>query len=425
MQNNILQKTLTDNSADSYMVINPTNQQVTFFPKEESQMFTSKESSFTGARPEGNVNDPENESENKDTLAFIDRIKNPNVTQDYTDYYGSVPGGANTDQYKYNFENVSSSHTETNYIGATSTDIPAIINETFATFALYNLALDATTSLFVTSDTSAKLRSIATGVQAVRIPQNTFNTILTDETAIINNNNSPLIKNFGLYYIIVSPNYVKTTVGNILNRVQYDWLNMYLNGTMSYSGTTNLFSITPGNQRRTVYECSKTDFQNLPWDFEASGLQSGRLYGSVVEVWDSGETTLKQVKLMMENEFNFSNSAQTHFTLYPDNVGYDAPGQKIVTGDVLHIYPRETYFNQIVIEINYQDSAQQLQNLLAFMMNDATRDITTGVYQIYDSAGFTIDSSGNFNGNTILSFQLFSTGKVEARKILTPQAGSM
>lgn len=429
MQNNIIKKDLLDNSADSYMVINPTKQQVTFFPKEESQMFTSKESSFTGSRPFGNSNDPETESENKDTLAFIERAKDPsngasNGSIDYNDLYGGIPAGTSTLslEYKYDFDNISSSHTETNYIGAAKVDIPATINETFTNFNLYNLVTNSTSPLYGTGDTITKVRTILNGIQSLRIPANVFNTILTDETAIIANNNSPTVKNLGLYYIIVSPLYVRTTVGNIISRVHYDWFNMNTNGTIGYDSVNELLSIVPTNQRRTVYECSKTDFESLPWNFESSGLQSGRLYGSVVEVWDASETTLKQTKVMMENEFNFSLSGvQTHFTLYPDNVGYDAPGQKVTIGDVLHIYPRETYFNQIVIEINYQDGSQQIQNLLAFLMNDAVRDITTGVYQIYDNKGFVIDSSGNVNGTTVASFQLFNTGKYEARKVLKGQ----
>lgn len=422
MQNNIIKQDILDNSVDSFVIINPTKQQIGFFPKEESQMFTSKDLSFTGVRPNQNVNDPSTETENTDTRAFVQRAKDETNGSplDYS-VYGSVPSGATAQSgaYKYKLQNINSSHTETDYIGAVTFDIPAIIDENFAIFTLYNLTQDSTSPLYATTDTIAKLKRLITGMQGIRIPQNILNTILTDETAIIANNNSNIIKNFGLYYIIITPQYVQTTVTNIINRKHYDWLNMINNGTMSYDSTADLFSIIPESQRRNVYECSKTDFENTIWDFENSGLQSGRLYGSVVEVWDSSLTTLKQVKTMAENEFNFTNNtAQTHFALYPDNVGYDTPDQQIVAGDILKIYPRETYFNQIIIELNYKNAALQIENLLAFMLNDAVRDIKTGVYEIYDSNGFVIDTAGNFNGTVINRYQLFATDRFEARKVL-------
>jgi hypothetical protein len=431
MQNNIIKQDLLTNSTDSFVIINPTKQQVAFFPKEESQMFTSKEAAFTGSRPFGSSNDPQNESENKDTLAFVERVKDPSNgatggSIDYSDFYGSTGSDPlSGTEYKYDFDNISSSHTETNYIGSIKVDVPTIINETFATFNLYNLSTAFSSPFYQTADTTAKTSVLFNGVQTLRIPANVFNTILTDQTAIIANNNNPTVQNFGLYYIIVAPLYIRTTVGNVIARYTYDWLTMYSNGEMDFNTTLpGVLSITPNTQRRTVYECAKTDFQNLAWNFEGSGLQSGRLYGSVVEVWDAGETTLKQIKIMTENEFNFANpSAQTHFALYPDNVGYDAPGQKIITGDVLHIYPRETYFDQMIVQINYQNGALSIQNLIAFMMNDATRDITSGVYQVYDSNGFTIDTQGNFNGAVQTAYQIFSTGKIEARKTLKNPQG--
>lgn len=429
MQNNIIKQDLFDNTIDSYVVINPTKQQVAFYPKEESQMFTSKESTFTGNRPASFQNDPETESENTDTRAFIQRAKDDTagIPIDYSDFYGGLPGGATSqgNGYKYNLHNINSSHTETDYIGAANVEIPAIINETFATFNLYNLTTNTTSILYTVDDTAAKIRSIINGMQSVRIPKGIFNTTLTDETAIIANNNSPLVKNYGFYYVAIAPLYVRTTVANIIQRNHYDWYNLYVNGELAYDGGNSLLKITPITQRRTVYECTKADFQNLPWNFETSGLQSGRLYGSVVEVWDSGETVLKQTKVMMENEFNFSNvDANAHFALSPDNVGYDSPAQKVSTGDVLRIYPRETYFNQMIIEVNYQNSFTQIQNLLAFMMNDAVRDITTGVYQIYDDNGFQIDTSGNINGTVLSAFQLFNTGKYEARKVIKNTGGN-
>jgi len=50
------------------------------------------------------------------------------------------------------------------------------------------------------------------------------------------------------------------------------------------------------------------------------------------------------------------------------------------------------------------------------LMNDVARDMTTGVYEIYDSNGITIDSSGNFNGNVIQQYQITQVNGYEIRK---------
>jgi len=431
MQNQIIKQDLTDNTSDSFILINPSKQQMASFPKEESQMFTSKTQNFTGSRPSGNVNDPDNETENKDTIAFLERAKgeegsNTDVTAvggvNYNLFDGSLPGGTSglQDAYRFKFDSINSSHTPTDYIGAVSISIPCFIDEAFADFKAYDFTTDSVADFFDVSDTVAKVKTMKVGCQALRIPQNKFNTILTDETAIIANNNSNIIKNFRKYYIIISPKYVRTSVGNVINRKHYDWFNMYQNGTLSYDSVNSLIQVIPDTKRRTVYECDKTDFTSLPWLFENSNGQSGRLYGSIVEVWDSSETTLKQVKVMNENDFHFLDSGtEMQFVLSPDNVGYDSPGEEVISGDVLRVYPRETYFNQLIIEVNYFDDSLQVSNLLTFMLNDAVRDLKAGIYEIYDNKGYTIDTAGNINGNVVQRYQIFSNDKIESRKRIT------
>jgi hypothetical protein len=488
MQNQIIKQEIYDNAADTFIVINPTKQQIIFFPKEESQMFTSKTHTHAeGTIVAGMTSNPDTESENTDSLAFMNRVSQisqlnspvsassgslvagrtytitafvaldnfSNVatvisgtinttgcvflctgttptnwshgsTLTYTpaptvlnnvklDEYGaSLPYPSDSDKYKFNMQSINSSHTATDYIGATTATVTAVIADNFADFKIWDINSGSVSDLYDVSDSTVKAKFIRTGFQTLRIPANKLNTILTDQDAIEANNNSNIKKNFGQYYFIVAPKYVQTVIGNVILRKHTEWLDMGANGSPTVSGIH--IQINPDDKRRTIYECDKDNFKTLPWDFETSGEQSGRLYGSIVEIWDSTQTTLKQVKVMTENEFNFNTSDSMRFVLYPDNVGYDTPEQAIISGDIVRIYPRESYFNQIVLEVNYKDKTLQVENLLAFMLNDTVRDMMTGIYEIYDNNGFTIDSSGNYTGNVVNRFQIFQTDKNEARK---------
>lgn len=489
MQNQIIKQDITDNSVDTFIVINPTKQQIVFFPKEESQMFTSKTQSHSeGTIVAGFTSNPDTESENTDSLAFMQRVNqisienspvsatsgslvagrtytittfvaldnftnvatvisgvinttgcvflctgttptnwthgstltytpDPSVLNnlDLNQYGTSLPYPTDSNKYKFNISQpINSSHTATDYIGAATMTVTANIVDDFADFKIWTLATGSVDELFEDGDTTEKAKFITNGFQTLRIPANKLNTILTTQDEIEANNNSNVRKNFGQYYFIVSPKYIQTVVGNVIDRKHVEWLDMLDNADQTVSGVHIQYN--PADKRRKIYECDKVDFEGLPWDFESSGEQSGRLFGSIVEVWDSTSTTLKQVKVMTENEFNFDTADSMRFVLYPDNVGYDAPLQEIISGDILKIFPRETYFNQIVVEINYKDKTLQIENLLAFMLNDTVRDMLTGIYEIYDNNGFTIDETGNYSGTVLNRYQVFSTDKTEARK---------
>jgi len=424
MQNQIIKQELTDNLSDSVVIVNPTKQQLAFFPKEESQMFTSKTIDHTGLPADGYFTDPANETVNNDTLAYVERVKieSPNANGDPSSdidwkNYGTVPASTENIRgaYQYKLDSINASHTATDYIGSTTFEVPTILSDTFTQFKLYNVKTNTVTDFYPSDDTAAKAIKLLTGVQSIRIPKNIFNTILTDSAAIVANNNSPTLKNFGLYYIVVSPLYVRTTVGNITNRIHREYLDMQTGSTIVVDSNSNL-AIDANVKRRTIYECANTDFKNLPWAFENGNRQSGRLFGSIVEVWDSSETTLKQQKVMTEDDFNFTGDTM-QFVLYPDNVGFDAPQEAIGSGDVLRIYPRETYFNQFMIEMNYKDGTQDVASLVAFMVNDMSRDVTTGIVSIYDNNGLSIDpTDGSLQGTITQSYQVFQIDKYEARK---------
>lgn len=351
-QNNIIKYKLLDNTIDQYVVINPVKQQIAFFPKEEYQMFIGKNYDWTASNP-----------------------TNPNTITEIVD-----------------------TSTPTDYIGAVNVNVPFTINPSFANFQLLSLSNNSLSSFYSPTDINATISTIANGIQTFRIPNNIFSTILTDATAIANNNGSNIQLNYGMYYILISPSSIDASVTSVLERFQQQQAS--------------------GSNRRTLIQCDKTKFQNTLWNFEQNGEQSGRLYGSVVEVLDS-QNNLKQIKLIAENELNFAdNSNNVEMVLQPDIVGYDTVSQVVNVGDTLRIYPKETYFDRIMIEVDYQNPYLQVQSLVGFTVNDVVRDMTSGIFEIYDNNGFTIDSNGNFEGNIQYRYQIFQKNNFEARKRL-------
>jgi hypothetical protein len=187
MQNQIIKEELLDNTVDSFIIINPTKPQLAFFPKEESQMFTSKTPNYNGVIT-GQHTDYVNESENTDTRAFINRTKAE--AADVTKI-----GGTNSGDYaEYNFKttDVNSSHTATDYIGATSINVPTVLDDEFVNFSLYIAATNSRTPLYDASDTATKISNIVSGIQRVRIPANALNETLEDEAEIEANGGSTL-----------------------------------------------------------------------------------------------------------------------------------------------------------------------------------------------------------------------------------------
>lgn len=373
----MIKKDLYDNSVNDFVVLEPKKQQAVFFPKEESQMFIGKESNYVSA-------DTSLMSDNQDLDSFANRALG-----------GYLP--------------LNSSQTATDYIGAINMQVPFSLQDSFVDINFYDVQRDVFQTLFDDTDTTQKIKSIVNGLQTLRLPSNVFNTLITttDIDAIMANGGSPYINNYGYYYIFIKSKFIQSTISNVIPRTHISWEDLASNN----DGTG-----TPINKRRTIYECDKADFENTPWLLENSPEQSGRLFGSVVEVWDTTLTTLKQIKIMNENVFNFSVADEMQFVLTPDNMGYDSPTQEISNGDIIKVYPRETYFNEIVIEINYKDKYLQIENMISFMLNDVARDTQTGAYQIYDDAGLTVEPTGLITGNVIHRYQISQTDRFELRK---------
>lgn len=437
MSNKIIKFDLFNNAQEAFVPINPTKQQLTFFPKEESQMFQGKSYRNMSTRPVGYENDPATETENNDTRAFINSSKATDIdafTEDanaknYRYSWFNLeklvvddPVAARTllQPYRYGIYDIPSSHTPTDYIGSSIIEVPYLINQTFCDFNFVNSTSSTLNPLFSEDDVEDKIQTIVTGLQRIRIPINIFNTILETSAEIEENGGDDIVPNYGKYYIVVSPKYIQSSILSVIDKEHIPWRFMDTNAIDQsvYTAPELEMHLVPEKKRRTIYELSKTDFENTAWNFDDSPNQSGRLYGSVVEVWDSGQTQLKQIKVMTENQFNFSNSQNFQCVLQPDIMGYDVDTQDIGTSDVLRIYPRETYFDQFIIEVDYKNQRLQVENLIAYLTNDTVRDMKTGIFETYDENGFSIDTAGQFNGTVINRYQIFQKDRFEARKNL-------
>lgn len=383
MQNQILKFTLLDNTNDTYTVLNPTKQQIFMLPKEESQMFPGRSYNYTGVIPAGYANDPATESENTDHK----------VNSTSLPYDASFVG--------------------TNYSGMSIFKLPAIIQAQFSDFSVYDPNQNTSANLFADVAGADAIRTIRNGLQMLKLPKGRFSTTLTAAADIAANGGSSVKFNYGQYLITISPKYIESTILSIEARQHFAIENMVDN-----VDDTDPSNIIPKHKRRNIYTSDRTNFKGTSWNFEQNQGQAGRLFGSVVEVWDATKTNLKQVKVMAENDFNWSdNSGNLTSVLYPDTFGYDTPDQDVAVGDVLRVYPRETYFDQIIIDLSYEDPQLQPAQALNYLLNDAVRDMNTGTIEIFDNNGFTVDpNTGNFDGTVAQKYQISQAGQYELRK---------
>lgn len=370
--------TIQTNEEAQYIPLTPTKPQLSLFAKEESWQFRGRDYNYDGS----------NQVESTQTV-------DPNSE--------TITAGQN-------YVNLNSFVMPTDYIGAASYNVPHYINENYANFTYYDLQtilpaslpadVDASVSndLYDSADADLKLVTIRNGVQFLRIPANKFNTVDADGQVTANN--------YGKYYISVTPKYIETTIYSILPRTQLEWSDIQSN--------TNT-STVQGNRRRII-QVDKTGFFGTAWQLEANALQQGRLFGSVVEVWDASGSVLKQTLIVNEDSLGLTSTAgYASLVLQSDLVGYESPSQAMTLGDTLRIYPRETYFNPIDIELTYSGTGDVL-DLVRFMMNDVVQDTTRSVYEVYDDTGVSSDGQGNLSGNVILSYQISQEGKYTIRR---------
>lgn len=363
---------LKDNTVDVYIPITPIKPQIGYIHKEESQQFPSREYNYDGVNNITATSTVNTQSEVVIRKALTSEVKD-------------IP--------------TNSANSATDYIGVVKYNTPYIIDEAFAEFTLMDMQANSitslqianieslTTPLYEVSDSNQRIVSLFNGLQMLRIPANRFN-ILTS---------SPITKNYGKYYIKVSSKYIETPIINITPREQDTWQNV---------------DPTYSHGRRLVMNCNNASFSGTSWWFEsAPNKQCGRLHGSIVEIWDSSGITKKQTKVSVENRLGLDGSSGiASFVITPDVVGYDSPSQVASVGDLLRVYPRETYFDPIYIEVDYQNKDLDLESLIKFLKNDAVQNLKTGVIEIYDEAGVVVDDAGNVNGTVIQAYQIQKGG---------------
>lgn len=354
----MINKRIENHAIDNFIIINPIKQQIFSLPKEESQMFSSKEKSWTESSTY--TNNPNSETENRTLLLA-------------------------------NNSPLNASWNATDYIGLSTYRVPYNIDPLFCdisiTYLVNNVTLDYDTT---------NLTNITRGVQSLRLPATYLDVefVEDDETDFTNK--------YGEYVISIRPKYVETNLVNILNRKHFP---------------INDLEDGDGINRRTIYEVDASSFNVTPWAFNLNNKQSGRLIGSVVEILSS-DGVVKQTKIIAENDLNELDEV-VKLVLTPDNVGYDSPYEEIEIGDIFRIYPRETYFEDITILMNYISSVELAEQAYKYMMNDVVRDMTTGIYEIYDKNGFVVNADGTFSGTVIQKYQIQQIGQYELRKRIT------
>lgn len=352
----MINKTIDNNDTDNFIIFEGKKQQVFAISKEESQMFSSKNSDWVSST--SYTNNTEKETENREAELVNNSTLNANWNA-------------------------------TDYIGMSNLFVPYNINTDFCIISVVYLKDDRI--VYLNTD---NITTIARGVQRLKIPASFLDTaFLTPD--------DHLESKTGEYVISILPKYFDTNVINILDKQHFPINNLEDGEAVN---------------RRTIYELDESSFNGTPWNFEGNSKQSGRLLGSVVEVLDINGN-VKQVKVIAENDFK-SLDETVKVVLSMDNFGYDAPNQQVEIGDVLRIYPRETYFESVNILLNYLSESENSEMAYKYMMNDVVRDMTNGIYEIYDNDGFIVDGDGSFSGNVIQKYQIQQLGKFELRKKL-------
>lgn len=373
----MIQYTLKDNTIDQYIPVTPTKPQAGYIAKEESQQMASTDYNFDGVN-----NVPETST--ADTFGEI--IHRQALASDVKD----IP--------------VNAANSATDYIGTVAYNVPYIVQDAFADFEMMDIQTNTITTLqsanieslaiplYPAADTNPRVVSIFNGLQVVRIPANVFN----DTTQ------TPVLKKYGTYYVKISPKFIQATVVNILRRKQVAW---------------QFVNPADAEGRRSAVVVGNPAFLGTPWQFENNPKQAGRLHGSVVEIWNASLTVKKQTKISVENQLGLDGtSGQALFVLTPDNVGYDPASQVIAPGDIIRVFPRETYFDPIYVEVDYTNKDQDLVAAVQFLKNDAARDTVQSTISIYDDNGITIDSQGNINGTVIQAYQISLQNNIEVRR---------
>lgn len=292
-------------------------------------------------------------------------------------------------------------------IGSFNTLVPHVINSDYANFKCFFMeeGIDLSSynnptameswleELFDAAD-SFRVATLFNGLQFLKIPINRFNDLTI----------SPSVNNYGTYYIKVSPKYIETTI--------------------TFIDIIPLPPIAgPYMEILTVLKAPfKTPLSLSLWNFEDANVAlTNRLVGFVVEIWDSSLQVKKQSKIIFSDDYKnpYDISGLTSkIELSPTTCVGDFVQQTPAVGDKVRIYPKDSYFEPIFIEVSYQNNSNDLLEAIRYLKNDVTRDLVNNVIEVYDDAGATVNSQGTIDGVVIQSYQISKVNNKELRKKL-------
>lgn len=394
-------KKIYDNSIDNWIIIEPKKPLVNFIPLEEENYVKSRS-------------------------AFHNGTDQPNTTIQNKDQ--SVANTYQVSETPTDFENAEASSLVSSllpkkFAGVHSYMIPWNIPEKFANFFLVDIVTGNFNSFsetfnkltevkfFDDSDTNARIVNLQQGIQAVRIP--------VDRLKFDGN------YKYGNYILKIAPKYIEVDIINLVETNVGEDLGELANNIVNYpeKKNTKVYLV----DRLPFFNDTIWDFKTFPSSNSSYSYQTNRLINSVVEIYRNGIFVGK--KTIISDDLNYNGLSSTPLTsntgiiaLGPDLIGWDPKEETINIGDTLRIFPRETYFDSINILIEFANKKQDFDMLLRFLQNDTVRNLKTGVFEVYDDNGLTIDSNGNINGTTIMKYQVSQGNGVEYRKRLADNA---
>lgn len=366
----MLQFILKDHSLTNYIPIDFIRNISSELVKQESQVFPGKEFSYNPALPTNKTISNSNRGE------VIDQVQNGIEKR----------------------LRINSPISELDYAGIINQQVKYIQDEDFITVTYFKEGEWVTTNLFV-NDLVSKLKT-AGGNQFLILNSNTFDTYNPDTNSYD--------KNYGIYYIVVEPLYIETTVSEIEGREH-----------ITYG--TDLVSAGVNSSRHTQYTLDITNFRETKLVFERSfngasleGIFSNRLVGSLVYCKNTDGTD-KNVKVITNDYFDFNNGV-AKITMAPDYMGIDSPFSTVGIGDKIRIYPKECYFTPITIRTEYLSTSNAQDIMRQYNLNDAVRDLQTNIIEVYDDNGLTINPDGGIDGRVIFSYQISQEGTKEVKR---------
>jgi hypothetical protein len=366
-------KNITNNDVDNWVLINPTKPIYAELPKEESQMFFGKEYNYN----------PSNDDKS------IRGIDNKNI----------VIANSN------NIYRINSSISETDYSGIINMKVPTLVNDDLCQVTFFKEDVWEVKTFFENIYIT-KFKKVG-NLQFINIPSNIFKKNSDESNTDFEN----FINDYGYFYIQIEPLYIDSEIININTKEHYNY-------------DSDLSSLTneQGN-RRNIYTLDILNFKNTPFNFERSydinilkAIWSNRLLGSLVYNKDLFDND-KNIKIITGDYFNF-NTDEAYITISPDYMGVDSPNGKFSIGDKLKIYPTESYFEPITIQINFTREINENEQIKKFLLNDAVRDFSNNIIEVYDDNGLTIEENGEVSGKVYLSFQVSEKQGKEIRKKL-------